>query len=92
MSPGEHASIWWATIIGAYVILWWLSFFVVLPIGMHNEDDPPGQFTLGETPKPKSEQTKPALSIPMKLLLATGISAVLWAVFYGLTVARIIQL
>ena len=90
MSPGEHATIWWVTVGGAYVILWWISFFVLLPIGMHDEDDPPGQFTLGETPKPPSGKHKPRLLL--KAGGATLIAAVLWAVFYALVVAGVIQL
>ena len=77
---------------GAYVILWWMTFFVLLPIGMHSEDDPPGQFTLGEAPKPKSERAKPGMSIRRKLLLATVISAVLWVIFYALVLTGVIDL
>jgi predicted secreted protein len=90
VSPGEHALIYWVTIGGAYVILWWMSFFVLLPVGMYNEDDPPGQFVLGEKPKP--EQTSPRFSMRKKLLLATAISAVLWAILYTLVLAGVIEL
>jgi predicted secreted protein len=59
---------------------------------MYNEDDPPGQFTLGEAPKPKSEHTEPRMRMRTKLLLATVISAVLWVVFYALVLFKIIDL
>ena len=90
MSPAEHATIWRATVLGAYAILWWLSFFVLLPIGMHNEDDPPGQFTLGEAPKPPSGKHKPRLLL--KAGGATVIAAVLWCVLYALVLTGVIQL
>ena len=92
MSPGEQALIHWVALGGAYAILWWMSFFVLLPIGMYNEDDPPGQFTLGEAPKPKSERAPPRLSMRKKVLLATAISAVLWAGFYALVLTGVIDL
>lgn len=75
---------------GAYVILWWMSFFVLLPIGMHSEDDPPGQFVLGEAPKPPSEKHKPRLLL--KAGGATLIAALLWGGFYALVLAGVIQL
>ena len=92
MSPGEHALIYWVAVGGAYVILWWMAFFLLLPIGMYNEDDPPGQFTLGQAPKPKLEHAKPRLGMGRKLLLATVISTVLWLIFYALVLANVIQL
>ena len=92
MSPGEHALIYWVAVGGAYVILWWMTFFILLPIGMYNEDDPVGQFTLGEAPKPKTEHTKPRLSMGKKLILATVIAAVLWVIFYALVLTGVIQL
>lgn len=75
---------------GAYVILWWMTFFVLLPIGMHSEDDPPGQFTLGEVPKPPSDKHKPRLL--MKVAGAMVIAALLWGGFYALVLLRVIQL
>lgn len=62
-------------ILGAatYVILWWLAFFVMLPMGaqsLHEADEEsvPGV----ERGAPKSHRLK------FKALLATGIAAVLW--------------
>ena len=75
---------------GAFVILWWLSFFVLLPVGMHSEDDPPGQFVLGEAPKEPSEKHKPRLLL--KAAGATAIAAILWGVFYLLVLTNVIQL
>jgi len=75
---------------GAFLILWWMSFFVLLPIGMHREDDPPGRFVLGDVPKPPSEKHKPRLLL--KAGGATLGAAVLWAVFYALVLNGAIRL
>jgi len=75
---------------GAYIILWWMTFFVLLPIGMHHEDDPPGQFRLGEAPRPPSEKHKPRLLL--KVAGATVISAALWGGFYALVLTGVVQL
>ena len=80
----------WVVLGGAYAILWWLAFFVALPIGMHNEDDPPGQFVPGQPPKPKSDAHNPRIGL--KLIGATVAATVLWAVFYALVLMGVIQL
>lgn len=91
MSPLLHGIVYWAAVGGAFVILWWMTFFILLPIGMYDDDDPPGQFTLGAVPKPKAERPPPRLTIRKKLLLATIIAAVLWSIFYGLILTGVIQ-
>ena len=92
MSAGEGALIHWVAVGGAYAILWWMTFFMLLPIGMDNEDDPPGQFTLGEAPKPQAETPAPRMRMSTKLRVATGISTVLWAIFYALVLTKVIDL
>jgi predicted secreted protein len=59
--------------IAIYIILWWLSFFVMLPIGaqsLHEADEatPPGV----ERGAPRVHKLK------LKMLLAAGVAAVLW--------------
>ena len=56
-----------------YIILWWLSFFIMLPMGaqsLHeaNESAPPGV----ERGAPRAHK------LGQKALLAAGIAAVLW--------------
>lgn len=79
----------WIVLGGGFVILWWLALFVLLPIGLHNEDDPPGAFTLGAEPKPPSAAHKPRLLL--KAAGATLIAAALWVVFYVLVLTGVIQ-
>jgi len=59
---------------GAFVILWFLALFIVLPIRMGGPD---AELSHG---------------LRFKFLLATGAAIVLWSVFYGLVLARIIEL
>lgn len=60
--------------IAIYAILWWLSFFVMLPMGAHSlhetddEEAPPGV----ERGAPRSH------NLGVKALIASGIAAVLW--------------
>lgn len=59
--------------VAVYIILWWLSFFTMLPMGaqsMHEADEAtvPGV----ERGAPKSHRLK------LKALWACGIAAVLW--------------
>jgi predicted secreted protein len=56
-----------------YFILWWLSFFMVLPMGaqsLHEAD---------EAAAPGVERGAPRVpNLGLKALIATGIAAVLW--------------
>jgi predicted secreted protein len=61
--------------VAIYIILWWLSFFAMLPIGAQShyeadEDIVPG----AERGAPKSHNLR------LKALLACGVAAVLWLV------------
>ena len=85
-----HGFIYWVVVGGAYIILWWMAFFVLLPIGLYNEDDPPGQFVPGAPPKPPAPR-KPG-GFRWKILSATAIATVIWTILYGLVLAGIIQL
>jgi predicted secreted protein len=59
--------------VAIYLILWWLSFFVMLPMGassLHETD---------EAAAPGVERGAPrAPNLGVKALLASGIAAVLW--------------
>lgn len=67
----------WTSAIVVYVILWWLVFFVSLPIGVH----PPHE--VGEEAESGHEAGAPVRThLPLKLLAATVISALLWGVAY----------
>ena len=62
-----------------YAILWFLCLFCLLPIGMGAESDP-------DTGAPLTPM------LGRKALIATGIAAVLWVVFYVLIAFKVFDL
>ena len=64
---------------GTFPILWFLSFFCLLPVGLGSENDP-------DTGAPLNPM------LGRKALIATGIAAVLWAVFYALIAFKVLNL
>jgi predicted secreted protein len=62
-----------------YAILWFLSLFCLLPVGLGAATDP-------ETGAPLSPM------LGRKALLATGIAAVLWVLFYVLIKFKVLDL
>jgi predicted secreted protein len=58
-----------------YIILWWLSFFLVLPFGVRSLDE------AGEAHSPGHDRGAPASpSVRKKALWAAGLAAILWVV------------
>jgi predicted secreted protein len=64
---------------GTFAILWFLSLFCLLPVGLGAERDP-------ESGAPLSPQ------LGRKALIALGIAVVLWCVFYALITFKILDL
>jgi predicted secreted protein len=59
--------------IAIYVITWWLSFFVMLPMGAQSHHE------AGEATVPGTERGAPKVhNIRKKALYAAGIAAVVW--------------
>jgi len=59
--------------VAIYLILWWLAFFTVLPIGAQSAHE------AGEEVVAGAERGAPrAHGLKFKIALATGIAAVLW--------------
>jgi predicted secreted protein len=65
-----------------YVILWWLVFFTMLPMGARSAHE------AGEQYVPGAEHGAPKVhNLRLKVLLASGIAAVLWlAVAWAISV------
>lgn len=59
-----------------YILLWWLSFFVMLPIGVRQSasEDLPSGAEAGAPAAPK---------IGQKMLWASGLAALLWGVAFA---------
>jgi len=65
----------WISGIVVYIILWWLVFFMCLPIGVR----PPHE--VGEQAEDGHEPGAPVRTyLPVKLLAATLIAAALWGI------------
>jgi predicted secreted protein len=64
---------------GTFAILWFLSLFCLLPVGLGAERDPDSGAPL--TPQ-----------LGKKALIALGIAIVLWCVFYALIALKILNL
>ncbi|HWK00339.1 MAG TPA: DUF1467 family protein [Xanthobacteraceae bacterium] len=68
-----------------YVIVWWLTLFIILPIGIESQAEK-GRVARG------SERGAPAKPVMLKkLLLTTLISAIIFGTLYGLWQAGIID-
>jgi predicted secreted protein len=68
-----------AVLVSAFLILWFLALFCLLPVGLGAEVDP-------DSGAPVSPR------LGLKLALAGAIAAVLWAGFYLLIVFRVVDL
>ena len=65
----------WASGVVVFVILWWLVFFMCLPIGVR----PPHE--VGEQAQEGNEPGAPVKThLPLKLLATTVIAGALWGV------------
>ena len=67
-----------AVLVSAFVILWFLAFFCLLPVGLGSAIDP-------ETGAPLSPQ------LGRKALFALGIAIALWLLFYAALLLHIID-
>ena len=68
-----------AVLLSAFLILWFLALFCLLPVGLGAELDP-------DTGAPLSPRLGP------KAMLAAAIAAVLWIGFYALIVLKVVDL
>ena len=77
----------WASGIVVYTILWWLVFFMTLPIGVR----PPHE--VGEVAEPGYEAGAPVRTHPpIKVLATTIIAGALWGAAYWMITAQIISI
>ena len=75
MNDLVHGSV----LIGAFVILWFLAFFCLLPVALGSEMD----LQSGAPIAPR---------LGLKVLVASGIAVGLWIIFYALIEFRIVEL
>jgi predicted secreted protein len=68
----------WAVLVSAFLIFWFLALFCLLPVGLGDVDP--------ETGAPLNPM------LGRKALIATGVAAALWIVFYLLILLRVFDL
>ncbi len=68
----------WAVLVSAFLIFWFLALFCLLPVGLGDVDP--------ETGAPLNPM------LGRKALIATGVAAVLWIVFYALILFGVLDL
>lgn len=77
------------TILGfaLYILLWWLSFFIMLPIGVRNARE------AGAEPGEGHDHGAPhAPKLWQKALWAAGLAAVLWVIGYALFATGVLSI
>lgn len=62
-----------------YVIIWWLVFFCLLPIGVRTAEEEGGQAEIGHA---TSAPTRPMIG--RKMLIATVVAAILFGFVYAI--------
>ncbi len=63
----------WVTHLAVYFVIWWLTFFMVLPFGVHSED----KVEQGNDPgAPKQSR------IFLKIVINTGVAFLVWLVVF----------
>jgi predicted secreted protein len=77
----------WVVLVGAYIILWFLALQIVLPIGIGDSGDGDEAIVAGTDP---GAPTRPRLGL--KLTIATAAATVIWAVFYGLVLTKVLDI
>ena len=68
----------WAVLVSAFLIFWFLALFCLLPVGLGDVDP--------ETGAPLNPM------LGRKALIATGVAAALWIVFYLLILLHVFDL
>jgi len=69
----------WFTGVAAYVVIWWVVIFAILPLGVRPAEDEMGQ-RVGAPANPR---------LGIKAVATTIISAVLWGIVYFVTTSGI---
>ncbi len=67
----------WFTIAAIYFVVWWLCLFIVLPFGVHTQDD------AGETVPGTIESAPVRPMLIRKALATTVLAAVVVGLFWG---------
>lgn len=73
--------------LAVFVLIWWMAFFVMLPLGVRNHDE------AGVETAPGVERGAPtAPQLGKKALYAAGLAALIWGVGFALMETGVISL
>lgn len=73
--------------VASFIILWWLSFFIMLPIGVRNHDE------AGVETRPGVERAAPAVpNLLRKAGYAAALAGVIWVIGFALLTTGVISL
>ena len=70
-----------------YIVIWWVVFFVALPIGVRTADEGDEEITPGSV---SSAPVNPRIG--KKVLITSLVSAALWAGYYAIVASDLITL
>jgi predicted secreted protein len=76
----------WTTILAIYFLIWWTVLFAVLPWGIKSQHET-GEIAPGTDPGAPT-----ATGFKSKLIWTTVLATVVFAVFYGVYVTRLVTL
>jgi predicted secreted protein len=77
----------WVVLVGAYIILWFLALQILLPIGIRSPHES------GEAIAEGADPGAPALPrLGLKIAIATAAATIIWAVFYGLVLTKVLDI
>ncbi len=74
------------TAIASYLIIWWISLFLVLPIGVTTQQED------GNVVKGSVKSAPANLNFKKKAIMATIVAFVIWSVLLALVLFKIIKL
>lgn len=77
----------WTSAVVLYVVIWFLTLFVVLPIGYQSQEEEDGEVVPGTPPGAPSNT-----HFKRKFLWTTIAATVIWAVAFGVIVSGIIPI
>ncbi len=74
------------TAIASYIIIWWISLFLVIPIGLKTQEE------AGEIVKGSVKSAPANLQIKKKMLWASILAFVFWSILIILNIFNIVKL
>ncbi len=78
----------WTTLLAVYAVVWWLCLFVMLPLGVHQSEDPEAGHEPGAPARPHMWKKVAATSV-LALVVSAAVVAVIEAGFLDFRPQRV---